>query len=119
MTEDTRTKLSLMNLTDAPQKAYNVPIPEDGTIYSYYFIKEGMGRWEKWSEDLKDMPPIPKDALFNEIIVPTADTVRYTKLMEMLVTHQKSLLFVGPTGTGKSSYILVCSHLEFIQGCQF
>ena len=107
MSEDTRTKLCLVNLTEAPQKAYNIPMPKDSTIYSYYFVKEGIGCWEKWSEDLKDKPPIPKDAMFNEIIVPTADTVRYTKLMEMLITHQKAVLFVGPTGTGKSSYILV------------
>lgn len=106
MAEETRQKLSLVSLTEAPKRPYSVLIPKDGSIYDYRFVKEGMGRWEKWSEALKDSTPIPKDATFNEIIVPTVDTIRYTALMEMMVTHQKACLFVGPTGTGKSVYII-------------
>lgn len=110
MSEETRVKLSLQNLVEPPDKPYTVPIPKDGNIYQYNFIKDGIGKWQKWSEQLKDAAPIAKDALFNEIIVPTVDTIRYTHLMNLLTTHQKAGLFVGPTGTGKSSYILVTYH---------
>lgn len=64
-------------------------------------------RWKLWKEDILLAPPIPIDASFNEIIVPTVETVCYNYLMKLLVNSAKHSLFVGPTGTGKSSYIMV------------
>ncbi|XP_070569551.1 dynein axonemal heavy chain 7-like isoform X2 [Ptychodera flava] len=105
LSEESRSKFHILELVDPPLKPFSVPIPKDGSVFDYRFVKDGAGRWEKWGESIKDAPPIPKDAIVNQIIVPTVDTVRYTALMEMLVTHQKACLFVGPTGTGKSVYI--------------
>jgi dynein heavy chain len=42
--------------------------------------------------------PLDVEAEYTSIIVPTVDTIRYTYLLDKLVTHNMHCLFVGPTG---------------------
>uniref|UniRef100_A0AAY4BVG2 AAA+ ATPase domain-containing protein n=1 Tax=Denticeps clupeoides TaxID=299321 RepID=A0AAY4BVG2_9TELE len=87
-------------------KPLTVPLPTEGTLYQYRFIKEVRNNHllipitSVLCASL--VPFIPQDAQFNKIIVPTENTVRYTALMDLLITHQKPTIFIGPTGTGKS-----------------
>lgn len=39
----------------------------------------------------------------SELIIPTIDTIRQRFFLDTYVSHGKPLLFVGPTGTGKSA----------------
>ncbi|XP_063744092.1 dynein axonemal heavy chain 7 [Eleginops maclovinus] len=105
LSEETRASHGILATAEAPPKQLTVPLPAEETVYQYRFIKEGPGRWELWTDQLKAAPPLCKDMQFNEIIVPTENTVRYMALMELLITHQKPTIFIGPTGTGKSVYI--------------
>ncbi|XP_043799961.1 dynein axonemal heavy chain 7-like isoform X2 [Apis laboriosa] len=91
---------------DPPLKPYIFLMPRHGLIFDYRFIKEGKGKWKLWSDDLIDTPPIPRDIPVNQIIVPTVETIRYITLFRLLVGNKKPVLLVGPTGTGKSVYVI-------------
>ncbi|OXU28216.1 hypothetical protein TSAR_011727, partial [Trichomalopsis sarcophagae] len=102
---DIKESFGLPDEITSPRKPYVTLIPSEGLVHDYKFINEAKGKWVLWSEDLLNDPPIPRDIPVNQIIVPTVETVRYFHLFKMLVAHQKPILLVGPTGTGKSSYI--------------
>ncbi|KOB65443.1 Uncharacterized protein OBRU01_22741 [Operophtera brumata] len=80
-----------------PEKQYIFPLPKDGL---------GKGKWKPWQDDVESAPPISKDTPPNQILVTTLDSVRYLALFRLMVTHHKAVMMVGPTGTGKSSYII-------------
>jgi len=62
------------------------------------------GKWAAWVKTAPEVP-IPDNAQYTDIIVPTVDTIRYTFLIDVFVQGRINFLFVGPTGTGKTSYI--------------
>ncbi|KAI9203090.1 dynein heavy chain and region D6 of dynein motor-domain-containing protein [Polychytrium aggregatum] len=79
-------------------------IPE-GSVYDYIFERSDGGRWRNWLETIVTEYVIPAKAKYDDILVPTIDTVRYAYLLKLLARHSKQVLFIGPTGTGKSTYI--------------
>lgn len=66
---------------------------QDGTVHDYTFDQEACD-WVHW---MKTVPPqeLSPSLSFNEIIVQTIDTVRYSYLMRLLVTHSHHTLFTG------------------------
>lgn len=98
-----------LELCPSPKKPYvNIP-PKEHLVFEYRFVIEGQGKgeWKLWSDYVAEAPPIPQGIPFNEIIVPTIDVVRHQVLLSMLISHNKSMMTVGKTGTGKSTYTMV------------
>ncbi|XP_068019795.1 dynein axonemal heavy chain 12 isoform X1 [Melanerpes formicivorus] len=84
---------------------WECPFKEEGLVYDYLFELKGKGSWVHWNECIKNINYSDTNMKIQDMIVPTIDTVRYTYLIDLFITHGKPLLLVGPAGTGKSVYI--------------
>ncbi|KAM8863638.1 dynein axonemal heavy chain 12 [Spinachia spinachia] len=84
---------------------WECPQDDKGLVYDYFYEFKGKGRWVHWNDAIKNVNLGDKNTKVQEIIVPTIDTIRYTYLMDLCITYGVPLLFVGPTGTGKSVYV--------------
>ncbi|KAK3247052.1 hypothetical protein CYMTET_43439 [Cymbomonas tetramitiformis] len=87
-----------------------VMFPGGGTVFDYYIdMKSETFDCKEWSTVVPDFVYDSKTPYF-EMLVPTMDTVRYAFLLEILLEVQKSALFTGDTGVGKS--VIVASSLS-------
>ncbi len=75
------------------------------------FINSKQKYWETWYDELNKVfnkYSIPKNGQFDEIIVPTIDKIRHLYFLNLFLNKKSiknsSVLFVGSTGTGKTSY---------------
>lgn len=98
--EEERMSLGLLDTVEPPNKEYAIMLPDQEICFNYKFLTDkeleegtadGSGNddpaatsnengnkyWEPWSLQLAAAPPIPRDVMFNEIIVETVDTIRY------------------------------------------
>ena len=60
--------------------------------------------WMYWGDS------VPKyvshiDQLYQNIVVPTADTVKHKSILDLHIRQRKAVLYVGQAGTGKSTII--------------
>ncbi|XP_036957739.1 dynein heavy chain 1, axonemal isoform X2 [Acanthopagrus latus] len=88
--------------------------PEEALVYDYRLDDAGICnfedddedeerkvQWVSWMKSAKSVVITP-ETNYADIIVPTADTVRMSFLMDMLLTNKKPVLCIGPAGTGKT-----------------
>ena len=69
--------------------------------------------WETWSDELNRVLKeyiMPKNSSFDDFIIPTVDKIRYYYFLNAFLRQNSiknsSLLFIGATGTGKTSYTI-------------
>nr|KAG5708500.1 hypothetical protein BaRGS_026227 [Batillaria attramentaria] len=80
-----------------------LPFPAEHTTYDFFFEQKARGQWRHWNDLVRNTEI--KTKKIREMLVPTMDTARYTYLMDLCIAHSRPILFVGPTGTGKSAYV--------------
>jgi dynein heavy chain, axonemal len=80
-----------------------VNFPEEKSVYDWNFNVK-TNEWENWFDTIPAYSVDIKDS-FNEIVVPTQDSIRMKTLLKMLILNNKHVLMPGPIGVGKSVYI--------------
>lgn len=85
--------------------------PEDASFFDCYFNLESSG-WTKFSLEMEMNDAqiafgnsVPSQKKVQNFFVPSAASVRYSYLLECLVTSQVSTLVVGPAGSGRSALL--------------
>ncbi|KAJ1517722.1 Dynein heavy chain 7, axonemal [Coelomomyces lativittatus] len=88
---------------------FDKPIPDQGSVFDYFFLRDKKipsgGSWKLWTDSIGEYV-IPNNAKYSQIFVPTLDTVRYSYLLDLFISHNMHTLLVGPTGTGKTVSVL-------------
>ncbi|KAK9527005.1 hypothetical protein VZT92_015671 [Zoarces viviparus] len=96
--------------------------PETGSVYDYYFHKDGQGKWNIWTDSITiEENVIPVAANVSDLIIPTMETARQLFFLRTYLAHEIPMLFVGPTGTGKSvinnSFLVNLPKEQYMPNC--
>ncbi len=73
------------------------------TLYEFYFDSE-KNKWVPWVSVVPQYTHIP-EMKYNEILVPTVDTVRSDWLVSLMVGIHRPVVLVGETGTSKTATV--------------
>jgi len=112
-------------LRDTLQAHLRLPLPFD-SLFHDYAIDDG-GNFDEAAEDEEEKGVVVKpvrsknwmadlleltlsSVVKSDIIVPTIENVRNAFLVEFLLKNDKTVLCMGPTGTGKTQTIIDALH---------
>ena len=86
-----------------------VHIGETDTVFDFYVDATEKYEFRPWSALVKKYQPDP-DVPLGSVTVQTSETVRMTRLMNLLVDRGKPVIMVGTAGTGKTNLMLSKLH---------
>ena len=93
-------KLQFSNMIRQVSK---VKFPEGGQVFDYYFDPMAIA-FKPWAEKV-DAYDTEYDGLFQNLVVPTAETARQSYMIDIHRKVRKGILLIGIAGTGKTTVI--------------
>ena len=84
-----------------------VHIPPSFLVFDYFFDMKKDKSFKPWASKVPQFE-FNKDAPYFELLVPTADTYKFSYCLELLLSKEKPSFFTGFTGVGKSVVISKC-----------
>jgi dynein heavy chain, axonemal len=97
-------KLLQGDLDSGTKPLKKIAFPDRGSIYDHVYYPD-QNKWIHWHDLIDKNEKIPSKAMPQDVIVTTTDKVKYSYLLELFIKNEIPVLYVGPTGTGKSIYI--------------
>ncbi|KAL0118616.1 hypothetical protein PUN28_009352 [Cardiocondyla obscurior] len=85
-------------------KNFEVTLPNEGLIQDNFYIFKGIGNWKYWNDLLKS-EKIPEICNFNQIYIPSVNSIKYNHIFLKHITYRKPFLLYGDVAVGKTSLI--------------
>ncbi|KAG5504517.1 hypothetical protein JKF63_04969 [Porcisia hertigi] len=87
---------------DGSRHNFTLPLPDATTSFFEVRFEDGAEvGLTSWADKVPELT-IPAESEYQDIIVPTMETAKYSFLMQLMLCHMHPALLVGDTGTGKT-----------------
>lgn len=89
------------------------PGPDKNKNIFDYFISDNK-QWKHWkdTEEIKKFHE-PEGRKFSKILVPTVDTLKFSYILNLMITNKFPVIFVGESGTAKS--VIISNYLSSLK----
>ncbi|KAK9888347.1 hypothetical protein WA026_000602 [Henosepilachna vigintioctopunctata] len=84
----------------------NQIFPDRFIIFEWIYEKKNNGQWTLWVDTVEKIQQIPANAKVSELIITTNECCLQRFFLKMCMGKEIPILFVGPTGTGKTAVVL-------------